>query len=68
MGKNLKKSGYMYVRNWFTSLYSWNEHNIVDQLYSNKNFKENKEKPDSIEPRRGILISLSSLVLPSGES
>ena len=51
MGKNLKKSGYMYVRNWFTSLYSWNEHNIVDQLYSNKNFKENKEKPDSIEPQ-----------------
>ena len=50
MGKNLKKSGYMYVHNWFTSLYSWNEHNIVDQLYSNKNFKENKEKPDSTEP------------------
>ena len=39
----------MCVYNWFTLLYTWNEHNIVDQLYSNKNFKENKEKPDSTE-------------------
>jgi len=29
----------MYMYNWFTLLYTWNEHNIVNQLYSNKIFK-----------------------------
>ena len=24
--------------NWFTMLYTWNEYNIVTQLYSNDNF------------------------------
>ena len=24
--------------NWFTFLYAWNQHNIVNQLYSNKLF------------------------------
>ena len=28
--------GYMYTYNWFTLMYSGNEHNIVKQLYSNK--------------------------------
>ena len=28
--------GYMYTYNWFTLIYSRNEHNIVKQLYSNK--------------------------------
>ena len=36
MGKNLKKAEYMYVYNWLTLLSTWNSHNIVKQLYSNK--------------------------------
>ena len=27
----------MYMHNWFTLLYTWNYHHIVNQLYSNKN-------------------------------
>ena len=30
----------MYMYNWFTLLYTWNEHNIVNQLYFNKNLKK----------------------------
>ena len=33
--KNLKKNSYMYMYNWITLLYTWNQHNIVDQQYSN---------------------------------
>ena len=29
---------YMYMYNWFTLLYSWNEHNILNQQYSSKSF------------------------------
>ena len=29
---------YMYI--WFTLLYSRNQHNIVKELYSNKNYKK----------------------------
>ena len=36
IGKNPKKNGYMYNR--FTLLNSRNEHNIVNQLYTNKNY------------------------------
>ena len=35
-----KKSGYKYIYNWFTLFYTWNSHNIVKQLYSNKIFKK----------------------------
>ena len=28
----------MYMYNWFTLLYSWNEHNILNQQYSSKIF------------------------------
>ena len=42
MGKEPKKSGDMYMYNWFTLLYTWNWHNIVNQLYSNKNFLKNE--------------------------
>ena len=34
MGKEFKKEGYMY--NWFMLQYTWNYHNIVNQVYSNK--------------------------------
>ena len=37
---NPKKRGYMYTYSWCTLLYRKNEHNIVKQLYSNKNFKK----------------------------
>ena len=43
MGREHKMSGYMYMHNWFTLLYTWNEHNLVYQLHSNKNLK-NKGK------------------------
>ena len=33
---NLKRSGYLYVCNWLTLLYTWNEHNTINQLYSSK--------------------------------
>ena len=34
MGKDLKKSGHMYMHNRITLLYTWNQHNIDYQLYS----------------------------------
>ena len=34
---NPRESGYMYICNQVTLLYSRNEHNIVSQLYSNEN-------------------------------
>ena len=34
----------MYMYNWFTLLYAWNLHDVVNQLYSDKNFKKRKEK------------------------
>ena len=33
-----KKNRYMYMYNWITLLHTWNEHNIVNQLYSNVKF------------------------------
>ena len=34
----------MYVYNWITLLYTWNQHNIVNQLYSNKIKIKKKKK------------------------
>ena len=28
------KSGHRYMYNWFTLLYTWNEHKIINQLYT----------------------------------
>ena len=39
MGGNPEKRGYVYVDTDFTLLYSRNPHNIVEQLYANKNKK-----------------------------
>ena len=37
----------MYTYNWLTLLHTWNEHNIVNQLYSNKIFfKKQKDARD----------------------
>jgi len=35
----------MYMYNSFTLFYTRNQHNIVNQLYTNKNFKKKKKKP-----------------------
>ena len=40
MGKTPKKSGC--ICNWFTLLYAWNPHSIVNQLYPNKIFFEKR--------------------------
>ena len=45
---NLKKSGYMYPHNWFTLLYTWNQHNIVNQLHASKS--QNKRKTSNFSP------------------
>ena len=42
MGKESKKSEHMYMCKWSTFLYTWNQHNIVSQIYSNKNFFKKK--------------------------
>ena len=56
MGKESKKEWIcVYMYNWFTLLYTWNWHNIVNQLYSNKNFKKRKQL-------RQIYIRFSILV------
>ena len=34
----------MYMYNWITLLYTWNWHNIVNQLYLNKHFLKKKKK------------------------
>ena len=44
MGEKKKKTGYRYMYDWFTLLYTWNEHSVVNQLYSNKNFLKKKER------------------------
>ena len=33
----------MYLYNRFTLLYTWNEYNIVNQLYTNTNLKKEKK-------------------------
>ena len=43
MGKDAKKSGYMCMYHWFTSLYTWNWHNMANQLYFNKHFFKKTE-------------------------
>ena len=42
--KNLKKNRYVYMYNWITLLYTWNERNIVNQLYSNIKLKKSLKK------------------------
>ena len=31
----MEKNEYMYMYNWIILLYTWNQHNIVYQLYAN---------------------------------
>ena len=40
VGKNLKGNGCVYMYNWITLLYSRIYHNLVNQIYSNKDFKK----------------------------
>ena len=44
--------------NWLTLLYRKNKHNIVNQLYSNKNIKKKKEMHDSWAYKISYLQSL----------
>ena len=43
MGNNLEKGGHMCRYNRFTLLYTWNLHNIANQLYPNKKLKKKKK-------------------------
>ena len=38
--------GYLYTYSWFSVLYSRNQHNMVKQLYSNKDVKKQKKTID----------------------
>ena len=40
MGEDSEKNRYMY--NWIALLYTWNEHNTVNQLYSSVKLKKKK--------------------------
>ena len=42
-GKEIQKRGYTYMYSWLTLLFSRNQHNIVKQLYSNKNLKKKSD-------------------------
>ena len=42
MGKNLKRNRYLYMFNWITLLYTWKQHNTVNQLYFNNNNNNNE--------------------------
>ena len=44
--QNLRKNGCVYMHNWITWLYSRNYLNIVNQLYFNKTFKNEKKKKE----------------------
>lgn len=44
----------MYMYHWFTLLYTWNQHNIVNQLYSNKNLKQQPLLLNEISLVQGI--------------
>ena len=42
MGEDSEKNRYMY--NWIALLYTWNEHNTVNQLYSSVKLKKKKNQ------------------------
>ena len=46
--------------NWFTLLYSRNQHNIVNQLYSNKNFFKKDTEGKKITEKK--LVELPCLM------
>ena len=55
--RSLGENGYMYIYGWVPSLFTWNYHNIVNQLYPNtklkvffffKSPKNNKEKKKQV--------------------
>ena len=41
---SLRESEYMYMYGWVPSLFNWNYHNIVNQLYPNTKYKSLKKK------------------------
>ena len=40
--ESLGENGYMYMYGWIPLLSTWNYHNIVNRLYSNKKLKKEK--------------------------
>ena len=53
----------MCVYNWFTLLYTWNEH-VVSQLYTNKIFKKNMEL--KLTNNYFVTFPLASNLAPDG--
>ena len=43
---SLGENGYMYIYGWAASLWAWNYHNIIDQLYHIYNEKALKNKDE----------------------
>ena len=57
-----KGKGYMYMWSWFTLLYSGNYHNVLKQLYFNKN-----QFNPGIKPKSPALQADSLLSEPPGK-
>ena len=47
--------------NWITVLYTWNQHDFVNQLYSSKIFKNWKKKKPELEDSRQSMKNSSLL-------
>ena len=66
MGKeSLKKKQQKNPENWFTVLHTWNQHNIVNQLYANNLFKKETNENKAIKRKKkqwySIIFSLSGI-------
>ena len=54
---SLGENGYMYVIAWVPLLFTWNDHNIVNQLYTNTKFKKNNKGFSLSPPGSGVWIT-----------
>ena len=74
MGQESKKSGfvyiyiyiYIYMNKLFTLQYCSDQHNIADQLYSNKNWGKKKEREREQE-EAGIELAASDVCCPTSK-
>ena len=58
MGKeSLKKKQQKNPENWFTVLHTWNQHNIVNQLYANNLFKKETNENKAIKRKSNDTVS-----------
>ena len=51
MGMELGENGYMSMCGWVPSLFTWNYHNIVNQLYPITKQKLKKKKTEAVATR-----------------